>query len=124
MLVALAGGEIWALDTAARAWTELVAPDVVAAGSAGDGLVLALARDGALRSYELASGREIAELRLFNDGIPVNIPVPALEIDADRAYVNDAAAGVVYEIDYRSPMRLARTLETDVRPDLMVETGR
>jgi ABC-type Mn2+/Zn2+ transport system permease subunit len=124
VLVALAGDEIWALDTAAEAWTALPANNVVAAGSAGDGAVLALARDGALRSYDLASGREIAELQLFKDVIPVDIPVPSLEIDADRAYVNDAVAGVVYEIDYRAPMRLARTLDSDVRPDLMVETGR
>ena len=124
VLVALDGDRIWALDTAAQSWTELPAPGVVAAGSAGDGTVLALARDGVLRSYDLASAREIAELRLFNGAIPVDIPAPALEIDAERAYVNDAEAGVVYEIDYRSQMRLARTLHSDVRPDLMVETGR
>lgn len=124
VLVALEHHRVWALDTAARTWAQIPVPDVLAAGSAGDGTVLTLTRDGVLRSFDVTSGEQAAELALFIGGIPADIPVPALEIDADRAYVNDAVAGVVYEIDYRSQLRLARTLDTDVRPDFMVETGR
>lgn len=47
-----------------------------------------------------------------------------IEIDSDRAYVNDAAARAVYEIDYADGLRIARTLRTDVSPGLMVEAGR
>lgn len=45
-------------------------------------------------------------------------------VDPERAYVNDAAAQAVYEIDYSSGLRLARTLRTGVEPGLMVEAGR
>ncbi|SCG06430.1 hypothetical protein GA0115255_121493, partial [Streptomyces sp. Ncost-T6T-2b] len=30
----------------------------------------------------------------------------------------------VYEIDYNDDLRVARTFDVDVRPSLMVETGR
>jgi ABC-type Mn2+/Zn2+ transport system permease subunit len=124
VVVALGADRIWALDSTTQTWTDLPAPGVVRAGSAGDGVVLALTRDGVLRSIDLASRSQTAELPLLDGGVPTEVPVPALEIDSDRAYVNDAAAGVVYEIDYRAGMRVARALETTVRPDLMVETGR
>ncbi|CAN5517540.1 hypothetical protein BH10ACT9_BH10ACT9_30630 [soil metagenome] len=124
ILVLLDEDRIWTLDSTRLAWSQVPVPGVIAAGSAGDGAVLALGRDGVLRSFEVSSGHQIAELRLFDGRVSDEFAVPALEIDADRAYVNDAAAGVVYEIDYRGQMRVARTLDTDVRPDLMVETGR
>jgi hypothetical protein len=47
-----------------------------------------------------------------------------IEIDATRAYVNDATAGVIHEIDYNDNLRVARTFTLDSTPTFMVETGR
>lgn len=47
-----------------------------------------------------------------------------IDIDSDRAYVNNAGAREIYEIDYADGIRIARTLHTDVVPGLMVEAGR
>jgi hypothetical protein len=61
---------------------------------------------------------------LFPGAVPVDGPQPVIEVDADRAYVNNAPARAVYEIDYAHGLRIARTLHTDVTPGLMVEAGR
>jgi hypothetical protein len=47
-----------------------------------------------------------------------------LTVDAQRAYVNAAADGVVHEIDYADDARLARTLKPSTRPVHVAETGR
>jgi hypothetical protein len=47
-----------------------------------------------------------------------------IEVDSDRAYVNNAAAREIYEIDYGDSLRIARTLTTGVEPGLMVKAGR
>lgn len=51
-------------------------------------------------------------------------PQPVVDLDSDRAYVNNAAAKEIYEIDYADGLRIARTLRTEVTPGLMVEAGR
>jgi hypothetical protein len=56
--------------------------------------------------------------------VPVDGPQPVIEIDSDRAYVNNAVAREVYEIDYADGLRISRTLRTEVTPGLMVESGR
>jgi hypothetical protein len=47
-----------------------------------------------------------------------------LTVDAQRAYVNAPAEGLVHEIDYADDARIARTLELPTRPVHVVETGR
>lgn len=47
-----------------------------------------------------------------------------LTVDAQRAYVNAAADGVVHEIDYADDARLARALTLSTQPVHVAETGR
>jgi hypothetical protein len=123
VLAAIAGDEVWVLDSGRRGWSSMTVPDVVAASTA-DGLVLVLTRDGVLRAFDAAGDTETASLALFPAGVPADQPAPVIAVDPERAYVNDAAAHAVYEIDYSSGLRLARTLRTGVEPSLMVEAGR
>lgn len=47
-----------------------------------------------------------------------------LTVDRERAYLNDPAAGLVHEIDYRGGARVARSLATPISPDFYAEVGR
>jgi putative pyrroloquinoline-quinone-binding quinoprotein len=123
VLAAIAGDEVWVLDSGQRNWSSMTVPGVVAASTA-DGLVLVLTRDGVLRAFDTAAGTETASVALLPAGVPADRPAPVIAVDPERAYVNDAAAQAVYEIDYSSGLRLARTLHTEVEPSLMVEAGR
>jgi hypothetical protein len=123
-LVGLSGDQLWALDSAQARWSTVEVADAVAAHSVGDGHALVLTRNGVLQTVNLADGTRAAELPLFADGVAADAPTPVIEVDRERAYINDAAAQQIYEIDYRNGLRLARTLTTTVTPDLMVETGR
>ncbi|WP_236950304.1 zinc ABC transporter permease AztB [Mycobacterium sp. MS1601] len=116
-IVGLDGDQVWMLTSAKHTWDVVTVPGAAAANSAGDGQVLVLTTDGILRLFDVAAATQTAELAL---GAPDGV----IEVDRDRAYVNDAAARAVYEIDYRDGLRLARTLRTTVTPDLMSETGR
>jgi hypothetical protein len=122
-LVGLADEQVWVLDNGERTWTSIEVPGAVAANAAADGMVMALSADGVLRLFD-AGGSRVAELPLFDAPLPGDRPAPVIEVDRDRAYVNDALNQSIYEIDYRDGLRLARTLRPGVTPDLMVETGR
>jgi hypothetical protein len=50
--------------------------------------------------------------------------VPALQVDAQRAYLADPGDRVVHEVDFADDARLARSIAVPVRPDLMAEVGR
>ena len=116
-------GDVWVLDLSEPAWTRLDVPDAVAVNAVGeDTFVLVLTADGSLRSLDPETGEEVAEVALL-DGTDGD-PAPTIQIDTSRAYVNDAEAGVVHEIDYNDDLRVARTLDTGIAPHLMVETGR
>ena len=117
-------GAVWVLDSRQRRWTVIPVPEALAANTSGDGMVLVLHRDGMLSGIDVNTRTETARVPLFPGGVPADGPQPVVEIDSDRAYVNDAAARQVYEIDYADGMRLARTLRTEVSPGLMVEAGR
>ncbi|WP_344682716.1 hypothetical protein [Saccharopolyspora taberi] len=112
---------VWSLDVAHRAWTFVPTGPVLAANAVGaGGPVLALTADGALHAFDSETGQETAVVPLLsNPGA-----APAIEIDTSRAYVNDATAGVVHEIDYNDNLRRARTFELGGRIAHMVETGR
>ena len=120
----LSPGTVWVLDSRQRRWTTIAVPDAVAANTAGDGSVLVLHRDGSLSSFAVNERTETARVPLFPGGVPDQGPQPVIDIDSDRAYVNNAGRREVYEIDYADGIRIARTLHTDVVPGLMVEAGR
>ena len=117
-------GTVWVLDSRQRRWTVIPVPDAVAANSAGDGTVLVLRRDGTLGSFDVNEGTETARVPLFAGGVPDQGPEPVVDLDSDRAYINNAGAHEIYEIDYAGGLRIARTLRTEVAPGLMVEAGR
>lgn len=111
------------LDLAERRWDHWELPGVVTATAVGEGAsVLALTEDGALHALDPATGEERARTDLL-ERVDAEHP-PALQVDTSRAYVNDAHAGRVHEIDYNDDLRVARTFETEVAPHHMVETGR
>lgn len=120
----LSAGTVWVLDSRQRSWTLIPVPDAVATNTAGDGTVLVLHRDGTLGSFDVQSRVETARVPLFANVIPAEGPQPVIDIDSDRAYVNNAATREVYEIDYAYGLRVARTLRTEVTPGLMVQAGR
>ncbi|WP_186779340.1 hypothetical protein [Streptomyces salinarius] len=120
---------VWVLDVTERAWTRVETGPVVAANTAGEGAPLVvLESDGALHGYDTADGKEIAvtkpPLKDASDADPGTSAAPVIEIDRSRAYLNDPSGRRVYEIDYNDDLRIARTFDLDVRPSLMVETGR
>ncbi|MBG0561429.1 hypothetical protein [Actinoplanes aureus] len=89
---------------------------ITAAASPADGrTVLALDASGALLSYDLGTGKILAQ---------AHVPATSLTVDVNRAYLSSPRERVIREIDYRDGLRTARTLRTAEQPDLMVEVGR
>jgi hypothetical protein len=120
---------VWVLDVTERTWTRVKTGPVVSANTAGEGSVLiALATDGSLHGYDIATGKRVAETKPLLTGAPQagaeGNAVPVIEVDRSRAYLNDAKGKRVYEIDYNDNLRIARTFDLDIEPALMVETGR
>ncbi|MCM6773496.1 zinc ABC transporter permease AztB [Nocardia sp. CDC159] len=124
-LVAPAGEHgVWVLDVRARTWRLLEIGPVAAANTAGEGSVLlTVTRDGVLHSHDIGTGAQLAQAPLLTGPVRPDRP-PMIEIDSARAYVNDAAARAVHEIDYRDRLRRARTFPLDIAPVRMVEAGR
>ncbi|WP_307834431.1 hypothetical protein [Paractinoplanes lichenicola] len=90
--------------------------ELVAAVSPADGrTVLALDDDGTLISYDLTTGRAIAEAPLR---------AATVTLDVNRAYVTQPEAQAIVEVDYQDRLRTARTFPASQRPDLAVEVGR
>ncbi|WP_309067407.1 ABC transporter [Microbacterium sp.] len=114
----------WLLDAREGAWrlipTSSPLVRVVAADDA-DGNVVALDESGRVRVYAAATGQERAATEPLVDADGRGV---ALSVDAQRAYVNDPATGVVHEIAYADEARIARTLETPTQPDFFAEVGR
>jgi hypothetical protein len=129
-LTAPAGKDaVWVLDVTERAWKRVGTGPVVAANTAGEGAPLVvLETDGALHGYDICTGEEISVterlLADVTDTATGEATGPVIEVDRSRAYLNDPAGRRVYEIDYNDNLRVARTFDLDVRPSLMVETGR
>ncbi|MBE1537467.1 hypothetical protein [Actinomadura algeriensis] len=124
VLAARAGDEgAWALDVRAREWNRVGDGPALAVNAVGeDSPVLLLGRDGALRSYDPATGEELAETELLEEA-GGDAAAPVIEVDTARAYVNDPAANAVHEIDYNDDLRVARTFDLSFSPAHMVETG-
>ncbi|MEJ1202365.1 MULTISPECIES: hypothetical protein [unclassified Streptomyces] len=130
-LTAPAGKEaVWVLDVTKGAWTRVETGPVVAANTAGEGApLLVLEADGALHGYDISAGKETTVTDPLLKDLPETGPgpgtaTPVIEVDRSRAYLNDPEGKRVYEIDYNDNLRVARTFDLDVRPSLMVETGR
>lgn len=129
-LTAPAGKDaVWVLDVTEGAWTRVETGRVVAANTAGEGApLLVLESDGALHGYDVSTGKEITVtdplLKDISEAGPGTTATPLIEVDRSRAYLNDPEGKRVYEIDYNDDLRVARTFALDVRPSLMVETGR
>ncbi|MFC3997465.1 ABC transporter [Nocardiopsis sediminis] len=129
-LAAPAGDDgVWVLDVTAGSLTRVDTGPVVAANAVGEGApLLALTPEGVLHAYDTGSGEQTARSELL-DG-PLDGPGTGtgtgttIQIDTARAYVNDAAADTVYEIDYNDDLRVAREFPLDFSPTHMVETGR
>ena len=81
-------------------------------------------RDGVLHGYDITTGTPTAETPLLAEPVRDGTPPPVIEIDTERAYVNDPAGHTVHEIDYRDTLRPARRFGLDITPTHMVETGR
>ncbi|MFB4313982.1 hypothetical protein [Actinomadura sp. 21ATH] len=126
MLAATAGDKgAWVLDVGAKKWKRVgdSVPALAVNVVGEDSPVLLLGRDGALRSYDPATGKEQARTELLKDADGARRPGPVIEVDTARAYVNDPAGNAVHEIDYNDDLRLARSFELPFPPAHMVETG-
>ncbi|WP_166906717.1 ABC transporter [Mycobacterium sp. DL440] len=116
-LAAVAGDEVWLLN--GRRWSSMRLPGVVAVNTAGATTVLALTEDGGLHALDVAAGVRTGRVELLAP--PVGTPV--IEVGAGRAYVNDATAKAVHEIDYSNGLRVVRTHHPAVTPDFMTVAG-
>ena len=124
----------WLLDTREKAWRWVPSETVLLAVASVDneaGHVVTVGDDGVVRVYEATTGSLLAETEpllektlLEAQDDPVLLDGVTLTVDANRAYLNAPAEGVVYEIDYADGARIARVLETETRPVHLVEVGR
>ncbi|MFD1814710.1 hypothetical protein [Rhodococcus gannanensis] len=117
----VAGNGVWNVNTSEEIVTHVPSPaPVVSASSPANGAsVISLDEAGTLRVSALNGGAPLAESPI----VPAGTTSPVL-IDTARAYITDPASSTVSEIDYDDNLRVARTFETDARPDLIVEVGR
>lgn len=124
----------WLLDSRERAWSWIPSETRLLAAASIDndaGHVVTVGVDGVVRVHSASTGSLLAETEpLLGDTLleaqehPELIDGVTLAVDANRAYVNAPAEGVVYEIDYADGARIARVLETDARPVHVAEVGR
>lgn len=101
------------------------APVTLAVVNDGEALV-ALTDDGQLHLIDVAAGEIVSSgpvtgaVDLESEDGP---PVPAIAIAGGRAYVSNAAAATVIEIDFNDGMRVARTFEFEITPARLAVTG-
>lgn len=127
VLAARAGDEgAWSLDLGRRTWTRVPTGPAVAVNTVGEqGPFLALGPDGVLRAFDPADGRREAERPIMAAAAATGGDGRAtIEVDTDRAYVNDPSGGTIHEIDHGDALREARTLQVPGRAGFMTETGR
>ncbi|MFK4789981.1 ABC transporter [Microbacterium sp. ZW T5_56] len=111
----------WLLDARARSWELVPSPTAlvrVVAVDDTDDHVVALDADGRVRVF-----RDSAEAAV-TEPLTADPAGSSLVVDGQRAYLNDAATGVVHEIDYADNARIARALETPTAPTFFAEVGR
>jgi hypothetical protein len=130
-VAALAGTSgFWMLDTRERTWTRMPTDTPLLAVAAADdtgGNVVALASDGRFLTLDGETGATRAATEPLLTATVADATLLAgveLTVDASRAYLNAAAEGVVFEIDYADGARIARSFEVPASPLFFVETGR
>lgn len=128
-VAALAGDDgIWLLDTRAREWMLLPAPEPlvqVTAVDDNDDHVLALTAGGRVVVLDGASGAVLAATEpLVAETLGAGTATPVLIADQQRAYLNAPAEHRLYEIDFADAGRIARTFETPNAPSFVAGTGR
>ena len=127
-VAALAGGVgIWMLDTRARSWTFLPAPEplvqVVAVDDA-DGNVLALTAEGRVLVLDGETGAPRAASAPLVPASLASGASPSLEVDQQRAYLNGPVEQRLWEIDFADDARIAREFAPQGTPLFFAETGR
>lgn len=116
---------VWSLDVRAKRWTLLETGPVAAVNAVGEGgPLLTLTADGVLHGYDTKSGKQITQRQVLSAPVTEGGTPPVIEVDPNRAYVNDARGRSVHEIDYNDNLRVARTIPLEIEPAHMVETGR
>lgn len=124
------GSGIWLLDTRELTWQWLPTASTVIAATAVDDAdqhVVAVGADGTVQVYAAGSGELLGATEpILADTLadPELAPHLALMVDGQRAYVNAAADGVVFEIDYADSARVARAIALPTRPFQLAEVGR
>jgi hypothetical protein len=122
-VAALAGDTgAWLLDTRERTWEHVPTDRPLVAVTAVDDTdehVVALDADGRVL---VLSGPE--RTAVTTDPLVPAGSVPALQVDAQRAYLADPDDRVVHEVDFADDARVARSIAVSVRPDVMAEVGR
>ncbi|KQM44875.1 MULTISPECIES: hypothetical protein [unclassified Microbacterium] len=127
-VAALAGDVgIWILDTRARTWTLLPAPEPLVQVTAVDDKtanVLALSAGGRALTLDGDSGAvRAASVPLVSESLAAGLPV-TLVADQQRAYLNGPAEGRLWEIDFADGARIAREFTPERSPLFFAETGR
>lgn len=127
-VAALAGNDgIWILDTRARSWTLLPAPEPlvqVTAVDDADANLLALTRDGRVLVLDGETGAErAASAPLVAESLATGASA-TLVVDQQRAYLNGPVEGRLWEIDFADAARVAREFPTERSPAFFVQTGR
>ncbi len=127
-VAALAGDlGVWMLDTRARSWTLLPAPEPIVQVTAvddADANVLALTPDGRVLVLDGETGAaRAASVPLVGESLAAGAPV-TLVADQQRAYLNGPVEGRLWEIDFADDARIAREFATERTPVFFAETGR
>ncbi len=115
---------VWLLDTRARSW-QLIPTETpwVRAVAADDDQDRVVGVDATGRVVVLTPGG--GTTAATEPLLPMDrLDDVVLEVDADRAYVNDPGSGRLLEVDYADGARLARTFRAEVAPAHLAETGR
>ncbi|MBM9466403.1 hypothetical protein [Nakamurella leprariae] len=130
-VAALAGERgAWVLDTRNRAWSLLETPVPLLAVTAVDDrdhTVVAVDRDGRILTLDAETGAVTGSSEpLLADSVadPVLREAVTIEVDANRAYVNDPAGRRVLEIDHGDAARISREFATPDVPLFLAESGR
>lgn len=127
-VAALAGDAgIWVLDTRARAWTLLAAPEPIVQVTAvddADANLLALTTDGRVLVLDGETGAlRAASLPLVAASLAAGANA-TLVADHQRAYLNGPIEGRLWEIDFADGARIAREFVPERTPTFFAETGR
>lgn len=131
-VAALAGDDgaagIWMLDTRARTWTLLPAPEPlvqVTAVDDGDAHLLALTESGRVLVLDGETGAVRAATEpLVAESLADGVGDIRLIADQQRGYLTGPAEQTVWEIDFADDARIARTFAPTTAPLFAALTGR